>query len=301
MKTDIKFLPLNEEYAEAMIKEADLSREDGEYLSLVLSSFLDTEGAAVCFFSSFLLVRVECDGEYSFVYPIALSPGLDPKEPLLALADYARRELIPLVLTDLPREDISLVTELFTHVDACCYEDDEDSFFVRIHNECSRLDEVPFFEFEGGSLSEITEDDKDAYTALATDRAVNRYWGYDVREDNESPSGDYLFSVVVREFSLGVALSVAVRVDGDFVGEGVLYDFDFLGGCEAAIRLLPSMQGRGIGSRAFRALIDLAREIGVKNLSARVKKENTPSIAMMDKLMPRVCEKDGTVYYKREL
>lgn len=301
MDKEIRFMPLDEVAKEKIIKNASLNDGDREYLCEVLDSFFGTEGAAVYLYSSFLLVRFESDGEHSFVYPIPLSDGLEPTDALIALADYARRELIPLVLTDLPREDISLVTRLFPYVDACCYEDDEDSFFVRIHNECSRLSEVPTFDFEGGMLSEITERDKDKYLALATDKAVNEYWGYDLKEDNAKPTGEYLVSVVEREFSLGVALSLAIRVGGEFVGEAVLYDFDFRGGCEGAIRLLPSAQGKGIGTKAFQAVIGLAKEIGAKTLLARVKKENAPSIAMMERLMTRVSENAGTVCYKRVL
>ena len=298
---NIKFSPLDEELIERLSSSLDSSELDCEYLREALFSFLSFEGVAVCLFSGFLLVRVYSEGEYSFVYPIALADGLDTTVALFALADYARRELIPFVITDLPREELSTVSSAFPSIDAAAYEDDEDSFCVRVHNECSRLSEFPTAHHLGVTLSPFRKSEAEEYSLLAKDKEVNRYWGYDLTEDMPNATGEEIFSVVEREFKQGVALSLAVRCEGELVGEAVLYDFDFRHGCEAAVRLKASAQGRGIGTRAFRALIDLAREIGVKNLSARVKKENTPSIAMMDKLMPRVCEKDGTVYYKRAL
>ena len=85
-------------------------------------------------------------------------------------------------------------------------------------------------------------------------------------------------------------------------GDAVLFYPDFRGGAEIAIRLFPSFQGKGIGSRTLKLLVELASLMGFSNLYARVDGRNLRSLALMDKLFERVgADECGVVRFSKDL
>lgn len=251
-----------------------------------ICSGLGEEMMAAFFFADDILYARIFDGEkYVFPLPFMLTDDADIKGACLDISRYAVREMIPFIMSDIPREELPLITELFRHVDAVCYEDDDDSFFVKINNECDMLDSFPEISVDGITLDEITDSDKEVYAALCNDSELNKYWGYDARVDNPDGDADAYLSTVRREFDEGVAITLAVRSSGELAGEAVIYAFDFTGGAEIAVRILPSYHGRGLGSTATRALISLARQIGLTRLRAQIMNENAPSVKMTSKYM----------------
>ncbi len=226
------------------------------------------------------------DGErYLFPLPFMLTDDADAKSALINLAVYSVREMIPLIITDVPRDELDFLMSVFPHIDASAYEEDYDTFFVKVNNECDVLYEMPRIESDGIVLDEIGEADKEKYAELCRDRDLNRYWGYDVDVDNPYGDVDFYLATARREFEEGIALTLAIREGGEFVGEATVYGFDFRGGACIAVRVLPSCHSRGIGTRATKALISLAKEIGLSTLRAEILNENTASIKMTSKLM----------------
>lgn len=279
---------------------------DAEYLSEVFDAFSDvaeqtgTEVAlAVC--GGCLAVRIFDGGRYVFPFPVELGEGSDIRAACRAVAEYTRRELLPLYFSDVPREALSLLGELFSHIDARAYCDDEDLFGVLVNTECGLLDCAPSVTHRGVTLDGITEADREAYASLCSDRELNKWWGYDADADNPDGDPDFYLRVVRDELAAGVALALAVRCDGVFAGEAVVYDFDYTGSASVGIRVLTDLQGRGVGSRAFEALILLCREIGLCRIGTSVMKENTPSVRMTDKYMSRAGESDGKILYSLDL
>lgn len=304
----LSFSLLDENSISELTERLTASLGDGEAVRCILESFLEiaAEGpeVAVTALCGELLVRIYDNGRYSFVYPIEVGEETDTDAALCALADYSVRELIPFYLTDTPREELDRLRKLFSHLDARAYDEDEDSFVALVYSECDMLDEVPTLSYGGITLSPITADDIPAYSALSRSEAVNRYWGYDYREDESEASDEYFLRVAEGEFARGVAVCFAIREGGDsspMLGEAVLFDFDYRGGAMAAVRLLPEHWGRGVGSMAFGALVSAAREIGVKHIRAEVMKENLASLAMTGKHMERIGERDGKVLFAKEL
>jgi len=234
---------------------------------------------------------------YSFIYPFIFDEECDTSSLLLEISSYARREMIPLELTDVPRECLGEITSVFRHVDAECYPSDEDSFFVRVNNECDLCEGVPSYECGELCFNEITEDDITEYEALLLDRELNKYWGYDPTADSYSSGEDFL-RIARGEFNTGVAITLAVRENGAFIGELTLYDFDYLGGCEFALRLKREKQGQGIGKRCIAMVFDLCRTLGLKRVRGTVMKENTASCALVSKYMKKVGEDSDRVYYE---
>lgn len=304
----LSFSLLDENSISALVDKLSLELGDCDTVSGMLESFLEiaSEGPEVAVTAAYgeLLVRIYDCGRYSFVYPIEVGEETDTDAALYALADYSVRELIPFYLTDTPREELDRLRRLFSHLDARAYDDDEDSFVALVYSECDMLDDVPTLSHSGITLSRIQGEDMTAYAVLSRSEEVNRYWGYDYRDDESNADDEYFLRVAEGEFARGVAVSFAVReggVDSPMLGEAVLFDFDYRGGAMAAVRILPEHWGRGIGTRAFGALVSIARDIGLKHLRAEVMAENLPSLAMTGKHLRRVGEAEGKILFSREL
>ncbi len=304
----LSFVPLSEKSYDTLLSDGEcafgVSDELPGYLDAFLELSLECE-VALAFGSGCLLVRIFDEGRYSFVYPLDISPDADITEALLSLADYARRELIPIFLTDVPREELTRLTSTFSHVDARAYDEDEDGFVACINSECDRLPAVPTVSGEGIILSELEMSDAEDYKRLTFDRKLNKYWGYDAEKDTPNASGEELIDLARSEFSRGVALTLAIRelcpTGPRFVGEAVIFDYDYRGTAELALRILPEYHGEGRGTRALSTLITLARDMGIKTIRARVQAENIPSIKMIEKQLKRLEAKDETVYFELTL
>lgn len=283
----------------------ELDAEGREYLCEIYTAFREVAdegvGVGICISHGSVLVRIFDGGAYLFPYPIALSDSADGRGACRAIADYAVREQLPLYFTDVPREELDTVSALFAHVDARAQEDDDDVFSVGVNSECALLEGVPCISGEGVTLDAIRAQDAETYARLCSDRALNRYWGYDAAADNPDGDADFYMEVARREFDTGAAITLAIRSGTAFVGEAVVYGFDLSGGAEIGVRILPEHQGTGIGSRACNALIQLCREIGLRTVRARVMAENRPSVRMTDRLLPRTHEADGVIYYELKI
>ena len=263
----------------------ELSADAIEIIFGLADAVGDNSAVAFAYCDEVLYARI-FDGErYVFPLPFMLSETADSSAACLSLAAYSRRELIPLIITDVPRDEIEFLCSVFPHVDAFTYEDDDDSFYVKVNNECDMLDGTPSIELDGIVLSEILDSDKEAYAELCRDRDLNRFWGYDADVDNPDGDADFYLDVARRELCDGVAIALAIRDSGEFVGEATVYDFDYLGGASIAVRVLKRCHSRGIGSRATEALIELARDIGISELRAEILNENENSIKMTSKFM----------------
>ena len=261
------------------------------------------EGMSVAFaYRDEVLYARIYDGErYVFPLPFMLTDSADARGACITLAAYSVREMVPLIITDVPREELEFICSVFPHVDAYTYEDDDDTFYLKVNNECDMLDCVPTAELDGVTLDELCESDRDRYAALCRDRELNRYWGYDVDVDNPAGDPDFYLATVRRELEDGVALTLAVREGGELVGEATVYGFDYLGSASIAVRVMRDCHGRGIGSRATASLIMLAREIGLSTVRAEILEDNTPSIRMTAKYMTRTKTENGKVYFTSEL
>ncbi len=266
-----------------------MNSDESEYAHEIVDSLCEVASADMSVsaeYSDGVLYAKIYDGQrYVFPFPFMLSEDADIKEACISIAEYAKREMIPLIISDIPREELSLITELFPHVDARVYEDDDDTFFAVVKNECDLLSDFPSIEYDGIELSQILDSDLDDYAELCADRTLNKYWGYDVYEDNPDADKRFYLDTVRREFDTGTAISLSIREEGKFVGEATIYGFDFRGSAEISVRVLPRYQGRGIGPGAVKALCAIAEDMGLAELRATVKNENTGSVKMTSSIM----------------
>lgn len=177
-------------------------------------------------------------------------------------------------------------------------------FDVDIENILHLIDEIPTIETERLILDAITQCDVDAYGALCLDDAHNRYWGYDYRADlgGETPDGAYFCRVATEDFSDRRAINFAVRKNGTFVGEVVLYRFDNRGSAEIGFRILPAYTRRGYAKEASEAVLDWALyTLGMTSVRAKCFAENASSRKILEKLMRKTDERHGMLYFERRI
>lgn len=272
-------------------------------LDMMLDSFSalsdEVEEVAVCAAFGCLLVRIYDEERYVFVYPLAVSEDSLVEDALRELSLYARRYLIPLAFTDVMREELSVLEGVFSHVAQHAYDESGGSYFVMIQNELDLMGELPAVERDGVSLGFLRDSEISEYARLCSDRELNRYWGFDDTADNPDCDPEGFYFTVMRELEDGVALSLAVRYEDRYIGEGVIYDFDYHGAAEIGLRILSEYQGRGLGEGALLALFDMCREIGLFAVYATVDERNEAARGLFSRYFTKVGEDDGVIrYYK---
>ena len=303
-KEYISFTPLGKDTAEKIIESAsdEISKEE---LEQIIAGLLDLNydgvEVAVSLISDALLIRIYDNGEYIFPCPVGLIDGWDFKRAVRLIADYTVKEMIPLSFSEIMREDLVSLGEVFRSMDARAYEDDDDLFAVRVRNECMRLGDYPTLYGERITLGEIDESSLSEYAALCRDDENNKYWGYDVKEDNTLDTDEFFLEIVRHEFMNGISLTLGAFYNNRLIGEGVLYAFDYAGAASVAVRILSEYHGCGLGGETLSLLISEARNMGLLELYAEVKLENERSIAMTRRYMEEYFKDSEKVYFRLEL
>lgn len=282
----ISFKILDNETLNSIVNELSkkLSENEAETLfeianSLNLGEEEDVE-FAISISSGCALFRIFDLGRYFFLFPYELSEHADIASAIEEISEYAMREEIELVFSDVPFSEIYRFSS-YRHMDIDAEDPFSQSYRVRIKTECQLCEEIPEESGVRVKLNAIKETDIPLFAKLSKDENVNKYWGYDYKEDEKTPSDEYFFENASRDFMLGTAMSMAIRYKDSFIGEATLYAFDGKGGAEFSIRLLPEYHGMGLGREAVSLLMDVARKIGLVRLYAKVLLENERSLAMM--------------------
>lgn len=169
-------------------------------------------------------------------------------------------------------------------------------------NELHDVAAVPALTSDRLTFDAIREGDKEAYNRLCLDDARNRWWGYDYRQDlHEELTEDYFLDVVRRDFAAKLSINFAVRLDGKFIGEVVLYRFNARGEAELGCRILPEYSGNGYGTEAFACVAHWSLySLGLRRLVAKCYHENTASWRMLSSCM-RPAGEDQWFYYFEKL
>ena len=271
-----------------------------EILSSLLSLCDEDIEVGIAADGGYIFARIFDMGRYSFIYPIDIAPKFGHDAAVELLREYAVKEEIPLVITDVPAYAVGDTAVKFRHMKLDAEDAQGESFRLTVESECSLLRSVPILEYGEITLDAPCEDDVPLMGELNQDEEAKRYWGYDFESDVGQVSDEYFLDTAREEFARGVSLTMAVRSEGRYVGEATLYGFDFKGGAEAAVRILKDYRGRGIGTLAMEALIELGYSLGLVEIFGRVDNRNLPSVRMMDKLFERTSESSGIIYYKNK-
>ncbi|MBR2465865.1 MAG: GNAT family N-acetyltransferase [Clostridia bacterium] len=297
----LKFTEIENKNAEKIA--AQLFSSD-DYALEILES-LDCSDPDVCYAvtcsDGCMIIRVFDFGRYMFLYPIELFDDADSDAAVLKLSEYVRREELPFVLLDVPTAEVSRLLELgFMHLEID--KEDESSYRVKIKTECELASQKLSFFHNDVLLDEFTEEDIADYADICRDEELNKFWGYDYKEDAPNASDEYFYTAQKEGRTAGTSMSLAVREKDTLVGEVQYFAFNGRGECEVAVRIARRYQSRGLGSRAMEAAIILAARLGIKVLFCDVMRENTHSVKMMRKFFEETdSQSRDLVRFKREI
>jgi len=177
-------------------------------------------------------------------------------------------------------------------------------FCFEVQNELMRhAREIPRLQTERLTLSALTEADIPAYNALVLDGERNRWWGYDDVGGLGKPVEERsFFEVAETDFANRQAVNFAVRLDGQLIGEAVLYHFDCRGGAELGCRIDKAYAGHGYGTEAFAAVADWGLyKLNLERVVAKCYKENQASYRMLSSCMRRNGEDDTFFYFEKRV
>jgi RimJ/RimL family protein N-acetyltransferase len=169
---------------------------------------------------------------------------------------------------------------------------------LEVGNELDNIKQVPTVKTARLTLTALDEADRDAYNTLCLDEERNRWWGYDYHTDLKGEwTEDYFLQVARQDFAAHNAVNFAVRLDGQLIGEAVLYNFDWRGGAELGCRILPAFAHHGYGTEAFASAAEWALyELHVERVVAKCFRENEASYQMLSACM-RETAPDETYFH----
>lgn len=272
---------------------------DREYAMLVLSSMLEVSRGeaevAVCEYKGLLLFRI-FDGEYLFPYPVEIDNGVEESDALRQISEYTLKEQIELTFTDVPNSEVEYLTSVFPKTTV--YKVDDECSAVRVHTAFFEIPDDFSESFGTVTLSKLVPGDIPNYNRLNNDRNVNKYWGFECKNEALDEKNSFYFDEVKREESEKIALTLAVREGDVLIGEVQFFEFDHALGAEMSIRLFSEFWGRGIGKNIVLWAKDFLKKQGVISIKARVKVHNTASIGLFSSFMQTTREDEGVRFFE---
>lgn len=239
-----------------------------------------------------------------FTFPVPLCAQADISGALEQIEEYALREQVALLFTDVPVNELGTVVSRYRHVRA--HATDRKGFFysVCVERESDGIRTLPSLRDDASrtTLSRLTPSDCAEYARLCRDPQILSVWGYDYREDYAQDVPDSFFlEEAARELATGSALTFAVREGKRLIGEATLYAFDGHANARVCLRILPEYRRRGHGTGALRLLFAYAFDtLDLCCLYADVRADNVPSVRLFSRLMEECARTDDVVIFKLE-
>ena len=161
-----------------------------------------------------------------------------------------------------------------------------DKYLVHVGTPACKITAPLEIKQNGVVLTSFRETDKKAYLELNTDVENNVYWGYDYREDvgiTGVIDEDTFYDFTMFDMRVGDSINFAVRseIDGEMIGEVILWNFNSEGDVEVGCRIMKKYQGHGYGQAAFGAAADFAEKVLNLKVYARRFCENIASRKMI--------------------
>jgi len=175
-------------------------------------------------------------------------------------------------------------------------------YFEPLNELLCHVKDIPVLRTKRLTLSAITEEDIPDYNALVLDGERNRFWGYDdVAGLGKPVEKRSFYDTAKHDFKHCSAVNFAVRLGGKFIGEAVLYRFNYRGDAELGCRIAREYAGSGYGTEAFAAVAEWALyRVHLNRVVAKCYKENAASFKMLSASMKKSGE-DETFYYFEKL
>jgi RimJ/RimL family protein N-acetyltransferase len=133
-------------------------------------------------------------------------------------------------------------------------------------------------------LDDITDKDKYIYYDLYTNDNLNKFWGYDYKEDApKNPTPDYFLDFCNVLKIAQEEYSYAIRLNGKMIGEFVLHNFKE-NSFEIGFRVLVDYQGKGYVKDAVTSFIEfMKKNIKPDFIKAKCFKQNISSNNLLSK------------------
>lgn len=155
------------------------------------------------------------------------------------------------------------------------------------------------------TITDIREEDAEAYYELYTDEEINKFYGYDYREDYKgegTPEKDYFIDFMNSLKSKKEEYSVAVRLDNKMIGEIVFYNFGYFAEVEIGFRFFKDYRKKGYATESVCAALEYLKGINAKTVFARAFKENSPSFKLLKREgFIKVSETETQFFYRKVL
>lgn len=141
--------------------------------------------------------------------------------------------------------------------------------------------------------------EEESYFKLSVSDEINKLWGYDYREDlgENAPNQQYFANFRKALEDNKEEFSLAVKLNGQMIGEIVLWNFAFDGGVEVGTRFFSEYHGKGYAYESVGAVINYLKNLGVKTLRTRAFFENFASNKLFQKLGFEINAKDDRKNY----
>lgn len=164
-----------------------------------------------------------------------------------------------------------------------------------------RISRPPVYKTERLTIKPLSAADGEEYVRLCSDRARNRYWGYDYAQDFKEeglPSAEWFLRGVKEAFSARREMAEGIFLNGGMIGEVVLWRFGYRAETEIGVRLLPEYEGFGYAAEAARGAAEYAfSALGIERAEAKCFRENAPSERMLTRAGFRRSGEDETYLY----
>ncbi|MBE5756358.1 MAG: GNAT family N-acetyltransferase [Clostridiales bacterium] len=174
----------------------------------------------------------------------------------------------------------------------------KDKYFVYIDTLFSKCPDT--IKTKRLTLKALNDSHKEDYCRLYTDDELNKFWGYDYREDlgDNLPTPDYFINFAYSLKKDKQEYSYAIMLEDKMIGEGLFWNFDFNCSVELGIRLFKEYQGHGYAVETYTALKETAKTVlGAKTVYAKCIKANLPSKKMILNSGFENFKEDDTYYY----
>lgn len=175
-----------------------------------------------------------------------------------------------------------------------------DKYNIAVHRSIDSLSAYPIINTARLQLKEIQDSDVQQFARLARDEQLNRYWGYDWKQNapDGSPADSWFLQDVRNDFKQKNELPLGIYYNGLLVGEVVLHNFGYRAEAEIGMRVLPEYQGKGIAKEALKYMMDYGfSKLNLEKIEAKCFKANTISAYTLRSVGMQPCGENDTYYY----
>ena len=170
----------------------------------------------------------------------------------------------------------------------------------KAHENFDKIKPPVFLKNEKICVTDIEEKDKKPYFDLYVDEEINRYWGYDYKTDLKTQlTEDYFYCFQKELKEKKEEYTFAIRKDGRYVGEIVLYNFDDDDYAEIGFRLCKNCSGKGYAFESVKLVLEYCKNVlRLKGIKARSFKQNKKSVNLLNRLsFVKISETQRKNYY----